>query len=152
MMVAHAADTDRKENPLMRPALATIPVLALLATAPALAADTSAPNSVTIIRLTEKAERMMPRDHLRAGVAVEVTGPQAAQVQGEINRRMQAAIDKAKSVAGVTVASGGYSVYPERSPGKPTLWHGQQTLNLESDAAADLLQLVGDLQQQGLTA
>jgi len=51
---------------------------------------------------------------------------------------------------GVTVASGGYSVYPERSPGKPTLWHGQQTLNLESDAAADLLQLVGDLQSQGL--
>ncbi len=124
----------------------------LLTTAPALAADTSAPNSVTIVHLTEKAERLMPRDHLRAGLAVEVTGPQAAQVQAEINRRMEAALAKAKSVAGVKVESGGYSVYPERSPGKPTVWHGAQTLNLQSDVPADLLQLVGDLQSQGLNA
>jgi len=132
------------------PLLAIVPALALLAS-PALAADTSAPPSVTVVHLTEKADRMMARDHLRAGLAVEVSGPAAAQVQAEINRRMEAAIAKAKSVSTVTVASGGYSVYPERSLGKPTVWHGQQTLNLQSDAAADLLQLVGDLQQQGLS-
>lgn len=136
----------------MRAFLGALPALALLAPAPALAADTTAPNSVTVIHMSEKAERLMARDHLRAGLAVEVSGPAAPQVQAEINRRMEAAIAKAKSVSTVTVASGGYSVYPERSPGKPTVWHGQQTLNLESDAAADLLQLVGDLQQQGLAA
>lgn len=125
---------------------------ALLASLPALGADTGAPNSVTIIHLSEKAERMMPRDHLRAGLAIEVTGQQAAQVQAEINRRMEAAIAKAKAVSTVAVESGGYSVYPERSPGKPTLWHGAQTLNLQSDTPADLLQLVGDLQGQGLNA
>jgi uncharacterized protein len=81
-----------------------------------------------------------------------VSGQQAAQVQAEINRRMEAAIAKAKAVASVKVESGGYSVYPERSPGKPTLWHGAQTLNLQSDTPADLLQLVGDLQSQGLNA
>ena len=92
----------------------------------------------------------MARDHLRGGLAVEVTGPVASQVQAEINRRMEAAIAKAKSVSTVTVQTGGYSVYPQRDPGKPTLWHGQQTLNLSSDAPADLLTLAGDLQQQGL--
>ncbi len=135
----------------MRPLLAVVPALALLASS-ALAADTSAPNSVTIIHLSEKAERLMARDHLRAGLAVEVTGPVASQVQAEINRRMEAALAKAKAVATVKVSSGGYSVYPQRDPGKPTVWHGQQTLNLESDAPADLLALMGDLQSQGLVA
>ena len=135
----------------MRKAVSAIASLGILGLAfPALAADSSAPNSVTIVRLTERAERLMARDHLRAGLAVEVTGPQASQVQAEINRRMEAALAKAKSVSAVKVETGGYSVYPQRDPGKPTLWHGQQTLNLSSDAAADLLTLVGDLQQQGL--
>jgi predicted secreted protein len=135
----------------MRALLCAAAALALLAVAHStLAADTAAPPGVTVIHLTEKAERMMARDHLRAGLAVEVTGPVAAQVQAEINRRMEAALAKAKSVSTVKVQSGGYSVYPQRDPGKPTLWHGQQSLSLSSDAPADLLALVGDLQQQGL--
>lgn len=136
----------------MRSALSMLLSLATvgLAAAPVLAADTSAPNSITVIRLTERAERLIARDHLRAALAVEATAPQAAQVQAEINRRMEAALAKAKSVSTVKAETGGYSVYPERNPGKPTVWHGQQTLNLQSDAPADLLQLVGDLQSQGL--
>ena len=134
----------------MRAFLCSMAALALLVPAPARAADTAAPPGVTVIRLTEKAERLMARDHLRAGLAVEVTGPVASQVQAEINRRMEAALAKAKSVATVKAETGGYSVYPQRDPNKPTLWHGQQTLNLQSDAPADLLTLVGDLQQQGL--
>ena len=134
----------------MRHVLCTTVGLALLTSVPTLAADTSAPTGVTVLRLTEKADRMMARDHLRAGLAVEATGPAAATVQAEINRRMEAALAKAKSVSTVKAETGGYSVYPQRDPGKPTVWHGQQTLNLQSDAAADLLQLVGDLQSQGL--
>ena len=134
----------------MRTLLCAITALALLAPASALAADTAAPPGVTVIHLTERADRLMARDRLRAGLAVEVTGPVAQQVQAEINRRMEAALAKAKSVATVKAETGGYSVYPDRSPGKPPLWHGQQTLNLASDAPADLLTLMGDLQQQGL--
>ena len=134
----------------MRNVLSTMTALALLAPAPALAADTTAPPSLTVIHLSERAERLMARDRLRAGLAVEVTGPVAQQVQAEINRRMEAALAKAKSVSTVKAETGGYSVYPERSSVKPTLWHGQQTLNLVSDAPADLLALMGDLQQQGL--
>src|SRR5262250_3383322 len=137
----------------MRQLLSAIAVLALLlgSLPPARAADTVAPTGLTVIHLTERAERLMARDRLRAGLAVEVTGPVAQQVQAEINRRMEPALAKAKSVSTVKAETGGYSVYPERSSGKPTLWHGQQTLNLSSDAPADLLALMGDLQQQGLT-
>ena len=134
----------------MRHLLCAIAALTLLAAPAALAADISAPPGVTVIHLTERAERLMARDRLRAGLAVEVTGPVAQQVQAEINRRMEAALAKAKSVSTVKAETGGYSVYPERSSAKPTLWHGQQTLNLVSDAPADLLALMGDLQQQGL--
>jgi uncharacterized protein len=134
----------------MRHFRCAIAALTLLAPTPALAADTAAPPGVTVIHLTERAERLMARDRLRAGLAVEVTGPVAQQVQAEINRRMEAALAKAKSVSTVKAETGGYSVYPERSSAKPTLWHGQQTLNLVSDAPADLLALMGDLQQQGL--
>jgi predicted secreted protein len=134
----------------MRRVLWMIVGLELLTSAPTLAADISAPTGVTVIHLTEKADRMMARDHLRAGLAIEATGPAAAAVQAEINRRMEAALAKAKSVSSVKAETGGYSVYPQRDPGKPTVWHGQQTLNLQSDAPADLLQLVGDLQSQGL--
>jgi predicted secreted protein len=134
----------------MRHLLRTIAALALLAPAPALAADTAAPPGVTVIHLSERAERLMARDRLRAGLAVEVTGPVAQQVQAEINRHMEAALAKAKSVSTVKAETGGYSVYPERNQGKPTVWHGQQTLNLVSGAPADLLALMGDLQQQGL--
>ena len=135
----------------MRHLPCTIAIVALLAPMPAaLAADTSAPPGVTVIPLTEKAERLMARDRLRAGLGVEVTGPVAQQVQAEINRRMEAALAKAKSVTTVKAENGGYSVYPQHDPGKPPVWHGQQTLNLMSDAPADLLALMGDLQQQGL--
>src|SRR5690242_12269790 len=116
----------------MRRVLCMIVGLALLTSAPTLAADISAPTGVTVIHLTEKADRMMARDHLRAGLAIEATGPAAAAVQAEINRRMEAALAKAKSVSSVKAETGGYSVYPQRDPGKPTVWHGQQTLNLQS--------------------
>jgi predicted secreted protein len=138
-----------KENSTMRLLLGLVPAVALIASS-AFAADTSPPTGVTVIHLTAKADRMMARDHLRAGLAIEATGPAAAAVQAEINRRMEAALAKAKSVSTVKAETGGYSVYPQRDPGKPTVWHGQQTLNLQSDAPADLLQLVGDLQSQGL--
>src|ERR1043165_8307941 len=117
----------RRWRKRMRALLCAAAALALLAVAhPSLAADIAAPPGVTVIHLTERAERVMARDHLRAGLAVEATGPVAAQVQAEINRRMEAALAKAKSVATVKVQSGGYSVFARRGPGQPILGMGRQ--------------------------
>lgn len=118
--------------------------------APAGAQTALPPAGVTVIHLTAQAEQMMTRDRLRAGLAVEATGTGPQQVQAEINRRMEAALARVKQTASVKAQSGGYSVYQDREPNKPPLWRGSQSLSLWSDTPADLLKLVGDLQQMGL--
>ncbi|HEX7968270.1 MAG TPA: SIMPL domain-containing protein [Stellaceae bacterium] len=105
----------------------------------------------TVLHLTERSERMVKRDRLTADLRVEASDADPARLQAEINRRMAAALDHAKSVAAVTVATGGYSVYQQQaSPQAPARWHGMQSLLLASRDAAPLLPLAGALQQQGL--
>jgi len=105
---------------------------------------------ITVVHLTARAERLLPRDRLQASLAVEATGATPQQVQAEINKRMEAALARAKQVAAVKPQTGGYTVYQQREANKPVTWHGSQTLMLWSDAPAALLDLVGALQQQGL--
>jgi len=105
---------------------------------------------ITLVHLTARAERLLPRDRLQASLAVEVTGANPQQVQGEINKRMDAALARVHPVAAVTPQTGGYNVYEQRETNKPVVWHGSQTLNLWSDTPSALLELVGTLQQQGL--
>jgi len=137
----------------MRAIIFAVAVLALasVSASAATATNTSAVPGpgVTVVHLTQRAERLMPRDRLRASISVEVTAPTPEQVQAEVNRRMEAALTRAKAVSTVKAQTGGYSVYP-REPNKPGLWHGQQMLSLLSESPGDLLKLVGDLQQQGL--
>ena len=129
--------------------------LALLAPAmPALAADPGANDVDTTIHLVEQVERQIPRDRLVATLAVEAKGTQPALVQAEVNRRMQAAIGKAKTAPGVTLASGGYSVYRQPPPppntAGPDTWIASQTLSLTAGDFAPALALIGDLQADGL--
>jgi uncharacterized protein len=126
-----------------------------LAVAPALAQTLSAPlpENATLLHLTEQAQRLVTRDQLRAELRVEAVDADAAKLQAEINRRMAAALARAKSVAGVTIETGGYSVYPQQSgppiPRNPQ-WHGSTTLSLTAHDPVPLLALVGGLQQDGL--
>jgi uncharacterized protein len=102
------------------------------------------------LHLSETAQRDVPRDLLRAMLAAEATDPDAGKVQSEINQRMSAAMTRIKQVAGVTIETGGYSVYRETPDKQPPRWHGSQTVNLTSKDFAALLSLIGTLQQQGL--
>lgn len=105
----------------------------------------------TILSLTEFAERQVARDRLTAELAVEASDPDAARVQAQINRRMTDALARAKAAAGVTVATGAYSVFQEQPSDKaPMRWHGRQSIVLEAHDQAALLALVGTLQADGL--
>lgn len=108
------------------------------------------PDNATLLHLGEQAHRMVTRDELRAVLRVEAVDTDAAKLQAAINKRMQAAVARAKSVAGVTVATGGYSVYQEQPKDKPPRWHGMATLSLVGRDPAPLLELAGSLQQDGL--
>ncbi len=104
----------------------------------------------TIVTFTMRAETSLVRDRLEADLAVEATDADAAHLQSAINRRMAAALARAKPVPEIAATTGGYSVYQERSDKAPPLWHGRQTLHLEAEDQAALLQLAGVLQADGL--
>lgn len=105
---------------------------------------------VTVLHLAQRAERTLPRDRLRAVLSVDATTGTPQQVQAEVNRRMSAALARVHQVASVKSETGGYSVYQEHPPNQPAHWRGRQTLTLLGEKPTDLLDLVGDLQQQGL--
>jgi predicted secreted protein len=118
--------------------------LALLAARPAAAQhpDHHDDPTLTKLRLVETAQRTVRQDRLRAMLRAEVTGPDARRVQAEINRRMAAALDRAKA--------GSYSLYEERQPNAGATWRGQQSLALIGTEFNDVLALAGELQQGGL--
>jgi uncharacterized protein len=127
-------------------------VVLLLCLAPALAAaqPEPPPQSGTVLHLSEQAARQVVRDRLRAVLRVEAVDSDATRLQAEINRRMAAALNRAKSVADVTAATGGYSVQQEQPQNQKSRWRGTASLSLTAREPAPLLSLAGGLQQDGL--
>jgi predicted secreted protein len=124
-------------------ALVVLPTLAVAQTPPSL------PGDATLLHLSDRAERPVTRDVLEATLRVEGVDDEAAKLQAALNRHMTAAVARAKSVAGVIVATDGYWVYRD-APQNGGRWRGSATLSLRSQDSAALLALAGALQQDGL--
>lgn len=134
-------------------------VIALIA-APALAQappgpPAPLPENATLLHLSEPAQQLVPRDQLRAVLRVESVDADAAKLQAEIDRRLAAALAKAKSVTTLRVETSGYSVYPESGPSvvskaRSNQWRGSASLSLIGLDPSPLLALVGELQKEGL--
>ena len=103
-----------------------------------------------VLTLGESAERLVQQDRLIVSLRAEATGANAANVQAEINRRMEAAIARARQTAGVTVETGGYWVHEERPQNQPRRWRGVATLELSGTDAAAVTTVAGALQEAGL--
>ncbi len=123
--------------------------VALFASAHALAQD--ADQRMTVLHLSQTAERSVIRDLLRIELRVEETGADARSVQAAINRRMAAALDRARQVQGVRVETGSYNVGEERPQNGPTRWRGSQSVILTGKDADSMLKLAGALQSDGLS-
>jgi predicted secreted protein len=123
--------------------------VALFASAHALAED--ADQRMTVLHLRQTAERSVIRDLLRVELRIEETGADARSVQTAINRRMAAALDRARHVQGVRVETGSYNVGEERPQNGPTRWHGSQSVILTGKDADSMLKLAGALQSDGLS-
>ena len=123
--------------------------IVLFASAHALAQ--SADQSMTVLHLGQTAERSVIRDLLRIELRVEETGADAPAVQTAINRRMAAALDRARQVQGVRVETGSYNVGEERPQNGPARWHGSQSVILTGKDADSILKLAGALQSDGLS-
>lgn len=107
----------------------------------------------TEVQLSQQAERMEARNRILVKLRIEVRGSNARQIQLDINKRMSAAIKKAGSNPAITVETGSYSVsrpYDAKNEKEADRWRGSQTLALTSDDFEAVLNLAGELQNDGL--
>lgn len=135
----------------MRQSLAAACII-LSAALPAAAQTAKSDEGLTIVALTEFAQREVARDRLRLQLRVEQTGADATRVQAEINRRMNLALEKARAAAEggkLRIETGGYWIYQERPQDAPARWRGAQTLTLVGNDTAAILPLAAQLQQDG---
>jgi predicted secreted protein len=116
---------------------------------PALAQD--ADQRATVLHLSETAERMVMRDLLRVELRVEETGADPRSVQSAINRRMAAALDRARQAQGIRAETGSYSVGQERPANAVARWRGSQSIIVTGKDADMILKLAGVLQSDGLS-
>jgi predicted secreted protein len=123
--------------------------IAVFASARAPAQDTA--QQMTVLHLSQTAERSVVRDVLRIELRVEETGADARSVQAAINRRMAAALDRVRQVQGVRVETGSYNVGEERPQNGPSRWRGNQMVVLTGKDADSMLKLAGALQSDGLS-
>jgi uncharacterized protein len=102
------------------------------------------------LALRESAERELAQDRLTVSLRVEATAATAQAVQADVNRRMDAALTRARAVSGVRVETTGYWTYEERPANQPRRWRGQAGLNLVGSDTGAILALAGALQETGL--
>lgn len=137
-------------RPIASLALAGCIVLAV----PAVAAPPAA--SPTLLHLSQTARRVVPRDRIAIEMRTEATGVDPRLVQAEVNRRMKAALGKAKSTPSVKAATGSYNTYrftptgPDGKPKPPDQWRTEQGLSLTGQNFPAALILAGVLQADGL--
>ena len=145
----------------MRATLAAVLLAcATLAAGPAPAQQAAAPAATedrpTLVTLGETARREIRQDRLRVQLRIEQTGPDAARVQGEVNRRMAAALDRARAAAApgrLRVETSGYWIHQERDAAtRETRWRAAQGLTLVGAEPAAILALAAQLQKDGALA
>jgi predicted secreted protein len=126
-------------------------LLATAAPLPAFAADSKPATTTTDIVLVQQAALVVPRDRITATLKVIMRGPDARQIQVEINRRMVVALTKVKAAHLVVAETGSYSVdHPYTPQGQSGNWQGEQTITLTSGDIDAVLNLAGTLQNDGL--
>jgi predicted secreted protein len=121
----------------------------LLLAAALLLAAPGARAQETLLRLSETAERVVRADQLVAVLRAQASGGSVTAVQEQVNRQVAAAIERARTVPGVTVSTRGY--WTGRAGDRRDQWQASQELRLSAtEASAALLDLAGALQAQGL--
>lgn len=125
-------------------------LMGFLIFAPTLARAQSTEPPATLLHLSQTAERKVVRDLLRVELRAEQTGADPLVLQSAINRRMAAALDRARQVQGVEVETGTYAVNEEQPQNGPPRWRGSQSVILTGKQADAVLKLAGVLQSDGL--
>lgn len=129
-------------------ALLSVSAMSPLAAQPAPAPSAAATAAeATVLRLSETGEVTRAPDELRLNLRAEARGRDAAAVQAQVNRTVQAALAKAGGVAEVRATTGGYWTNRDSESRE---WTASQGLSLRATNATPALELAGALQGEGL--
>ena len=128
------------------------PVIVLLALLASAAPGFAEEAPGTRLMLSETASRDVEQDTIVARLAATAEGANPAEVQAAVNQAMAAALEAVGEVEGVRPATGGYQVFQRYDrEGRPRAWQAEQNLVLEGGDPAEVLELVGRLQEAGLS-
>src|SRR5689334_10810623 len=72
---------------------------------PAAAGSQETAEQGTVVHMTASADRLMRRDRLTATLRAEAVGADVRRVQAEVNKKMAAALERARAVASVRAAT-----------------------------------------------
>ncbi len=123
-------------------------VLAIVASAFACAthaADPPAP-AAPVVTLSAAATASVANDRMHAWLRAEADNVDPVRAAADVNARMAKALARAKAVAGVEVATSGYSSYQVTEKNQPPRWRVAQTLTLQGADFAAMSALVSRLQ------
>lgn len=140
----------------MKTLLLAAGTLSLIGTAPALAQYQdpilTLPEGQVILNISATEQREVEQDLLVGTLSYVAQNRDSRALQNEINTAMAKAVEAAKADTEVKVNTGAYQVYEttdERS--KEKLWHGSQSITIQSMKSENVLTLAGKLQDMGLT-
>lgn len=112
------------------------------------------PDRRNVVQFSASATEELTQDQLTVTLEAVKEGPQAAEVQAELKRVLDAALTEARKQAQATtpdalnVRTGNFNLYPRyNSSGKPSGWQGSAQLVLSGNDAAKVSQAAGKLNQ-----
>ncbi len=124
----------------------TVPFL-LLVLCPVAWAD-ERPLTYDRISLSAVASAEVENDILIAVLYSQREGSDTNKLTNEVNRHIRWAVDRAKQAADITVQTLDYNTNPVYRDGKLSAWRVRQSIRLESNDAAKLSTLIGELQER----
>ena len=130
---------------MKRLASLALPVLAGAFACASALADTPAPTT-PVITLSAAATASVANDRMHAWLRAEADNVDPVRAAADVNARMAKALARAKAVAGVEVATSGYSSYQVTEKNQPMRWRVAQTLTLQGADFVAMAALVSRLQ------
>ncbi|WP_322103510.1 SIMPL domain-containing protein [Paraburkholderia sp. J41] len=99
-----------------------------------------------VLSLSAQASAEVPQDVVTITLFYEQEASDPASLTTTLNQRADAALQKARGVAGVSARSGQFSIYPSTDrDGRISAWRGRTEIVLESHDFAAASRLAGDL-------
>lgn len=109
-------------------------------------ADTTPPR-YNLIHLQAQSSQPVDNDRMQAVLSTFGEGADSAKLADELNRTMSWALSAAKKYPQVRINSGPYQTYPVLGKTSLKQWRSTQEITLEAENTAQMVQLIGVLQQ-----